>query len=168
VFFAEPAIEMALLTMVLAIMSFGAQKKFIDQDRQKRDQQRLKDLQKEMKELMNKTDEASLKRLHKLEREMLEITRDMMGGTMKVMVITTPLFLGALWFFRTYYDKININLPVPIPWFTNFDWGQIASWFNFRLYEQTTWLGWYFLVYLITNLLLNGAWSLYKKSREKK
>jgi uncharacterized membrane protein (DUF106 family) len=168
VFFAEPAIEMALLTMILAVMSFAAQKKFIDADRQKRDQQRLKDLQQEMKELMKKTDDASLKRLHKLEREMLEITRNMMGGTMKVMVITTPLFLGALWFFQTTYEKIIISLPVPIPWFVRFDWGQISSWFDFKWYEQTNWLGWYFLIYLCTNLVLNAAWGLYKKNKESK
>lgn len=166
-FFADAAVEMALLTIVLAILSFAAQKKFIDQQKQKRDQKRLKEMQSEMKELMKKNDEASIKRLHKTEREMLEITRDMMGGTMKVMMVTTPLFFGALWVFHSFYEKAIIALAIPIPWFRQFELFNPASWIQIQLYQETTWLGWYFLVYLITNILLNIGYSVYQKSREK-
>lgn len=165
-FFADAAVEMAILTIVLAVLSFAAQKKFIDQQKQKRDQKRLKEIQGEMKELMRKTDDASMKRLHKVEREMLEITRDMMSGTMKVMLITTPLFLGALWVFHSFYEKAVIALPIPIPWFTNFDFVNPASWIQFSVYHETNWLGWYFLVYLVTNLILTAFWNVYKKPKE--
>ncbi len=159
----NPVLEVAILTVALAIFSFAAQKKFVDQDQVKRDQKRLKEMQSEMKELMKKNDEASLKRLHKIEKEMLEATQGMMKGTMKVMLVTTPLFFGALWVFHTFFENLVVKLPVAIPWFTNFDWGNLASWTQFQWYLETNYLGWYFLLYLMTNIGLNLLYNGYQK-----
>ncbi|MEM4256896.1 MAG: hypothetical protein QXD98_00900, partial [Candidatus Diapherotrites archaeon] len=70
-------------------------------------------------------------------------------------MISMVFFLPAFWLLSSLYGEAVINLPVPVPWFGNFDLFNISTWNNLIiLYDKTNYLGWYILIYLVFSLII--------------
>src|SRR3989344_7392983 len=129
----------------------------------KRQQEEIKAKQAKMKELVKKDDAKSKNELEALEKEMFEIMQKMMSGSYKVMLASMVVFLPALWFLGTFYDKAVIDMPVALPWLSNgFDLFNIGTW-GIEMYAQTSWYGWYFVCYIIIAIAFSIAMKIKKK-----
>ena len=154
--FINPMIDIFLISIVLVIFSKVLQRKFIDKDAMKKQQQEMKIKQKRIKELIEQKDDKSMQEANKIQQEMFEAMGKTMQGTMKHMMFSLPVFLGVFALIRMFYGEATIDLPIPIPWL-----GETGI----ELFEQTNWFGWYFLSYLVLNIIIGIAEKLVKKSR---
>lgn len=162
-----PMVEIAGISLVLAIVSQIIQNKFMDKEAMKKHQENMKVKQKRMKELMGKEDQKSKNELEALEKELMESMQKMMEGSTRTMMFSLVIFLPAYWLLGHFYEKTTINLPIPIPWLAEgFDLFNFSTW-GIKIYEQTNWLGWYFLTYLIISMIAGSAFSYLKKMKFK-
>ncbi|MEM4364095.1 MAG: EMC3/TMCO1 family protein [Candidatus Diapherotrites archaeon] len=151
----NPMVDIAIISSVLALLSSIIQNKVMNKKQMKADQEKLKEKNKRMRELMTKNDEKSKNELESLQNEVLEIMQKMMQGTLKFTMISMVFFLPAFWLLSSLYGEAVINLPVPVPWFGNFDLFNISTWNNLIiLYDKTNYLGWYILIYLVFSLII--------------
>ena len=150
----SPIIEIAVISLGLAISSQIIQNKFVDREGMKKQQKEIKEKQKKMKELMLQEDQKSKNELESLEKEMMGQMQKMMGGTMKVMMYSLVIFLPAFALMGFFYEEAIIDLPIALPWLANgFDLFNLGTW-GIEIYEQTNWFGWYFTTYLSVTLLI--------------
>jgi uncharacterized membrane protein (DUF106 family) len=84
---------------------------------------------------------------------------------MKSMMYTMVLIIPLWWFFGSNYADVAINLPIPIPFWAAFDWFNPLSWFSFKLFESTSWIGWYILISLLTSIAFGLGIKIYDKVR---
>lgn len=163
--FVNPMVDIAGVSLALAIISQFVQGKFMNKDEMKRHQEGMKERNKRMKELMGKDDHKSKNELEALEKEMLESMQKMMNGSMKVMMVSAIVFLPALWFLSATYEKAVIELPIPIPWFiSGFNLLDPSTWGGIiELYNETNYFGWYFLTYLVITVAINSVMGFFKK-----
>ncbi len=153
--FFNPMIDIALVSGVLALVSSVIQAKMMNRKAMKENQEKLKEKNKRMRELMNKNDEKSKNELESLQNEVLEMMQKMMQGSMKVMFVSMIFFLPAFWVLSHFYANAVISLPLPVPWFGEFDLFNIGTWQNMiKLYNETNYLGWYMLTYLLFSLII--------------
>lgn len=150
-------VDIALAAVLLALAAQLIRRKLIDDKKMKEQQNTIKEHQKKMRELAGKNDPKSKAELQKAQNEMLEITGDMMQGSMKMMLYSFPLYIGAFWLLGYLYETAVINLPVPVPWF--------GENFSIKLYEQTNWVGWYVLIALISGIVLSVIFKVVDKSK---
>ena len=159
-----PIIDIAGISLILAVVSKAIQNKYMDKDAMKAQQEKMKEKQKKMKELMKKEDQKSKNELEALEKEMFEAMQEMMSKSSKVMLVSLVVFLPAFAIIGFLYGEAIINLPLAVPWLMQgFDLFNIGTW-GIEFYEQTNWFGWYFLSYLVITLIINGITSVAKKA----
>ncbi len=154
--FVNPMIDIAGISLLLALASQLIQERFIDRKKMKKMQEGMKERQKKMQELVKKQDQKSKNELEALQSEMMESMQGMLSGSTKVMVASLVLFIPALWAFREFYEGAVIQLPIPLPWFADgLDILNPFTWFS--VYPETNWFGWYFVSYLAITLVINGV-----------
>jgi len=160
--FINPALDIAVISAILAIGSRAIQEKLGIRKKQKSSQKRLKEKQARAKELMKKTDDKNaLKELEAVQKEMMEISLESMQAMNKYLLFYMPITLVVFIFvLPPLYDKAIINLPVPVPWFG-------ANW-SIIFYEQTNWIGWYFLLSIIFGVAINLAFTAFEHFRGEK
>ncbi|MCR4368334.1 MAG: EMC3/TMCO1 family protein [archaeon] len=153
--FVNPMIDIALITLGLALISQAIQAKFMDRDGMKRKQEEMKEKQKRMKELMAKGDQKSKNELEALEKEMFESMNQMLKGSSKVMIASLVVFLPAFALLAFLYSDAVIDLPIPLPWFSQgFELFNPATW-GIEFLTQSGWFGWYFAAYLGITIAIN-------------
>lgn len=167
VFFGNPVIEVAIISMVVSTFHKVVQLKFGNQDQMKEHQEKMKKTQEKVKELMQRDDEKARKHREELEREMIDSMNKVMKGTMKVMVVSLIVVLPLFAILGSVYAQEVIDLPVPVPWIgSGFDFLNPLSWVE--LYNQTNWIGWYVLISLIFSLVvLNPLIKVYTNMKKK-
>ncbi|MCH7902674.1 DUF106 domain-containing protein [archaeon] len=159
----SPIIEIAVISLGLAISSQIIQNKFVDRKAMKEQQKEIKEKQKRMKELMLKEDQKSKNELEALEKEMMQQMQKMMSGSMKVMMFSLVIFLPAFALLGFFYGEAIIDLPIALPWVANgFDLFNLETW-GIEIYEQTNWFGWYFTSYLAITILIGLGRKVAKK-----
>ncbi|MFH1544520.1 MAG: EMC3/TMCO1 family protein [archaeon] len=149
----NPAMDIALIAIMITLISIVLQKKLMPRERQKQLQQEMKEKQARMKELMKQTDEKSKNELNEVQQEMMQATSKMMSESMKYMVVSLAIF-GSI-FFLVVRQYQGATFPVgsfTIP---------VINW-TFAPY-----LVWYILIALVTSLALNGGMKLMEKIRKK-
>ncbi|MCR4335009.1 MAG: EMC3/TMCO1 family protein [archaeon] len=155
-------VDIAVISLVLAILSQIIQKKFGNKEEMKEKQKLIKEKQTQMKELMGKEDQKSKNELEALEKEMMKHMQEMMSGTMRMMKYSFVVFIPAFAILGFFYGEAIVDLPFAIPWLANgFNLFDFGTW-GIHLYEQTNWYGWYLLIYLIIAILMNIGKKLLK------
>jgi uncharacterized membrane protein (DUF106 family) len=158
-------IDLALISIgVSAVLQF-VQRKFLNRGQMKVQQEEMKRRQKRMKELMQRQDEKAKSELQQLEKEMMEGMNEMMSGSMKQMFFTMVLIIPLWAFFGWNYADVAINLPIAIPFFEAFNLFDPMSWFGWKFWEQTSWIGWYVLISLSFSIVFNIILTVFKKVR---
>ena len=103
-----------------------------------------------------------------MEAEMMEAAQASMQGMTKTMMyslaVSLPVFLFMGWNFGTAV----IALPFPVPFWNAFDVMKPETWFAFKLFTETSWLGWYALISLGAGIVLNIVFGQMDKAQEKK
>jgi len=157
--------DIALISIGITLVLQVIQKKFMNRGQMKVQQEEMKRRQKRMKELMQRDDEKAKSELQQLEKEMMEGMNEMMSGSMKQMMVTMVLVVPLWAFFGWNYTGLAIDLPVAVPFFAAFNLFDPLSWFAWKFWEQTSWIGWYVLVSLSFSIVLNLIITVFKKVR---
>jgi len=152
--FFDPLVEISLIAMAVVVISRAMQAKFIDKDKQKAAQARMKEKQTKIKELMKNEDEKSKNEMQRLQQEMMEEMSETMQGSMRYMMFSLPIFFGAFFVLRMFYENQVFATPFEVPTFSNFFFLNPFSWIPTGLAMETGWLRWYFLTYLATSISL--------------
>jgi len=160
-----PVVDIAMVGVSLSLLMQLLQRKFVDRKQMKVQQEFIKKKQQKLNELMKKADDKSVKEMEKVQSEMMEAMNSMMQGSMKQMVISMAVILPIFWFLSSNYANVVVDLPFPVPFWAAWDWFNPLSWFVFKLWNQTSWIGWYVLVSLVTSLSVNGILNLLEKKQ---
>ena len=127
----DSAVQIALVSFALAFMSAMVTKVFLGEEGRAA-RQRLKDIQKDMKTMQKKGD---MKKMQKLQGEMMTAMMDSFRHQFKPMLITMIPFILVFYWLRDTYGGL----------------GPMAEIFGFQLH----WLGWYFICVLVVSIPLN-------------
>ncbi|ODS37391.1 hypothetical protein BEH94_04530 [Candidatus Altiarchaeales archaeon WOR_SM1_SCG] len=133
----ESAIEIALISAALAFMSAMVTKIFLSEEG-KAAKEKLKELQKDMKNAQKK---GHVKKMQKLQGEMMTTMMESFRHQFKPMLITMGPFLLVFWWLKGNYEWMGtiVNLPITLP----------------IIGSGLGWLGWYFLCILVISIPLN-------------
>ena len=159
----SPTIDISLIAMAVVVISKIMQAKFIDKKKQKESQARMKEKQKKIKELMHKEDEKSKNEMDTLQKELLEEMNETMQGTMRYMMFSLPLFLGAFFVMGTLFGIEMFETPFLVPKFEGFFMFNPFTWMPVGWVGQTGWLKWYFITYLITSITIGIVMKIKEK-----
>ena len=159
----SPTIDISLIAVAVVVISKIMQAKFIDKKKQKESQARMKEKQKKIKELMHKEDEKSKNEMDTLQKELLEEMNETMQGTMRYMMFSLPLFLGAFFVMGTLFGIEMFETPFLVPKFEGFFMFNPFTWMPVGWVGQTGWLKWYFIVYLITSITIGIVMKIKEK-----
>ena len=161
-----PFLDIALAAGAITLALQVLQRKVVDKRLLKRNQEAMKEKQKKLQELIKAN--ASKKDIEKMETEMMEAAQASMQGMTKTMMyslaVSLPVFLFMGWNFSTAV----IALPFPVPFWNAFDVMKPGTWFAFKLFTETSWLGWYALISLGAGIVLNIVFGQMDKAQEKK
>ncbi|MDO8626978.1 MAG: EMC3/TMCO1 family protein [Candidatus Diapherotrites archaeon] len=158
-----PLLDVAIIAVCLSIFYQVLQAKFVDRKKMKANQEKMKEHQENIKHLMKRTDENAKKELENAQTEMLQASQEMLQGSMKMMLVSMIVVIPLWGFLGSNYEGILITLPVAVPFFSAFDWFNPVSWFAIKFYEATNWLGWYFLISIITSLVFTLGRTVLEK-----
>lgn len=159
----SPTIDISLIAMAVVVISKIMQAKFIDKKKQKESQQRMKEKQKRIKELMNREDEKSKNEMDKLQQELLQEMNDTMQGTMRYMMFSLPIFLGAFFILGTMFGIEMFETPFLVPKFEGFFFLNPFTWIPVGWVGQAGWLKWYFITYLLTSIAIGAIMKIREK-----
>lgn len=154
----SPAVDIALISAILAVISQVMQRVLVNRKEQKRKQKEINENNKRMKELMKRNDEKSAKELAALQKEMMESMSTMMSGNMRMLAVMSIIYIPVYWFLGETYAATVIPLPVPIPWF--------SSESLIAFYTSTSWIGWYVLTALVFGLGINAVIGIVEKTQK--
>jgi len=127
----ESAKEITLISAALAFMSAMVTKIFLSEEG-KAAKEKLKELQKDMKNAQKK---GHVKKMQKLQGEMMTTMMESFRHQFKPMLITFIPFILVFYWLRDTYGGL----------------GPMAEILGFQLH----WLGWYFLCVLVISIPLN-------------
>lgn len=156
--FFNAAVEIAVFSVAITLVSRFIQEKLVDKKAQKTHQARMKENQKKISELMKRNDEVAKKEMERLQSEALESMNIMMQGNMKYMLFTLPLFFVFFAVLGSLYANIKINLPFPLP--------IIHRNFSFEITSSISWLWWYIYTGLVAGLLINFLTSVLEGAKK--
>lgn len=152
-------LEIAVLSVGLAIVSRLIQARFGKRKEVNEIQQRVKQKQERLKELMKKEDTKSKNEAQTLQTEMMTELNTMMSYNMRVMFISLLIFGPALALLQAWYQGMIVESPISIPVFHR------ASGFPFFWLEITThsnWFSWYFWWTLLAGIILGMVFKKLK------
>ena len=143
-------LEIAVFSVGLALASRLLQIRFGNKKHTNALQEGIKKKQEQLKELLKKDDQKSKAQAQTIQTEMMEDLNKVMNSSMKVMIISSALFLPALALMGFLYNGQNIAAPFPIPVFhrgTDFPfWVELSA--------KSNWFSWYFWWALIASFAL--------------
>jgi uncharacterized membrane protein (DUF106 family) len=159
----EIAATIFMLCFVLAIVSKLIQKKLLDKDKMKSLKSQVKDKQKEMKELVKG---GNNEKAAKLQKEIMEITMEMMQGTQKVMFVSLPIFLVFFAGLGYFFGGITFQSLIPLPKFVGFNILNPGSWIPVGVTIMTGYYKAYFFYYLISTITIAIIEKVIEKIRK--
>ncbi len=149
----NPMVDIFTVTVFLVVASKYMQNKFMDKDQMKEHKEETKTKSEKVKELLKKKDPKSLKEAEKIQNEIMESSMKVMQGSMRYMMYSLPMVMIVFFLLGQAYEKEIITLPIALPWWTAGNFLDITTWFDFKMFEQTNWFGWYFVSYLSTSIV---------------
>ena len=159
--FVQPAIEIALICIVLAIISKLIQRKFIDKALMKEYRDEIKKIGQKSKEA---TKEGNTEKAMELNKQMFEVQGKMLQNSNKVMMVSLPIFLVAFGILGFLYGGISFESFIPLPKFAEFAIVNPASWMPIGLTNMTGYYKAYFFYYFIATI----GFSIIEKVYDKK
>ncbi|MBN2067808.1 MAG: hypothetical protein JW744_05050, partial [Candidatus Diapherotrites archaeon] len=90
-----------------------------------------------------------------------------MQGSMRYMMFSFPVFIGAFILLGMFYGSITFEAPFTVPKFENFFLLNPFTWMPVGWGYSTGWLKWYFISYLITSIILAAGLKIAGKAMEK-
>lgn len=164
--FLNPYIDIALVSIALAIISQIIYAKFVNTPEVKEARKRASEKSKKMRELMKKKDEQSMKEMKEVQSEMMQEQMAIMK-TMPYSFLTLPLYLVVFGYFggssipfiggffgQGAYTGFTFNLPVALPWI------------DFQLHSTTNWLGYYFVWIMLSTIVIKLGIFVFNKVRK--
>lgn len=166
--FVNPYIDIAIISIALAIVSQIIQAKFVNTPEVKEKRNALNEKSKKIRELLKKKDAKALEEMKKIQSEMSGDYSAIMK-TMPYAFLTLPLylvafgymggnvlpFLGGI-FVNGAYSELIFNLPIPLPWL------------DFQLHSTTNWLGYYAVWILLSTIIIKVGLVVFEKMNKKK
>ncbi len=143
--------EVTLIAIAITLLTFTANKIFINQDEFEKVQKRTKEINKNMKKHAKTTDENIMKKIEEEQKELMELMSKQFKMSIKPMIVTLIPIMIIFTAIKAKYDKS----------------GTIATLLGINL----TWFWWYFVVVIITSSILNKAYTAirqYKKTKKAK
>jgi len=165
--FINPIIDIVLITLVVVVISRILQAKLVNKKEQKAAQKRMKEKQAKIKELMKNSDEKSKSEMDRLQKEMFEDMNATMQGSMRYMMFSLPLFLGAFFVLGQFYGGQVLTSPTLLPKFDNFFFLNPFTWMPTGWGYETGWLKLYFVTYLISSIVIALAMKVWEKTKGK-
>lgn len=154
-FFGNPMVEIALVSLVMSIVSNAMQMKFGNKKAMKENQNKMKEKQKRIRELAGKNDHESKKEADALQKEMLELMNASMQGSMKYMLFSFPVFIVVFWLLSMGYSGMLIQLPIGLP-VIHRNWA-------FEITSSISWLWWYIYCSFISSIIISIVLKAIKK-----
>ncbi|MEM0372588.1 MAG: EMC3/TMCO1 family protein [archaeon] len=139
--------EVAAIAVIGALISSIINKKLVNRDRTEFIQERVKELQKEMNEALKKDPKADISGKN---AEIMALMKEQMSMSFKPMMYTAIPFIIVL-------SAVGIRYGPA---------GFVVS--GVPLFNNLGWLGWYILVSLITTIIIETAYSQYRKAKKRK
>ncbi len=161
-----PTIDIALVATILAIVLQVFQRVFVNQKKLKLHQEEMKKKQKRISELTAKNNQQSKQEQDRLQEEVMQHFNEIMPEMFKQLIFSFIVVLPVWQFLQGNYIDTIISLPIPIPFFSAFDFFNPISWISFKLFESTNWIGWYILVSIIVGIILSIVLHGYEKIKE--
>ena len=158
----EPAIEIALICVVLALVSKAIQRKFIDKALMKEYKDEIKKIQ---KKLQKDIKEGKTEKAAELQKQMFEVQGKMLKGTNKVMMFSLPIFLVAFGILGFLYGGISFESLFPLPKFAGFMIWNPMSWIPVGVTTTTGYYKAYFFYYFVLTIALNIIEKIYDKKK---
>lgn len=166
--FVNPYVDIALISIALAIVSQIIQARFVNTPEVKESKKRLNEQNKKLRELMKRKDENAFKEMKKIQEEMAEEYKIIMK-TMPYSFLTLPLYIIAFGYMggksmplfggifnNGAYSEVVFSLPIPLPWI------------DFQLHSTTNWMGYCFIWILLSTILIKAGWLVFEKMKGKK
>lgn len=163
----SPVVDISLVALVLVVVSRLLQGRMIDKEKQKEAQKRMKEKQGRIKELMKNGDEKSKNEMQRLQQEIFEEMNETMQGSMKYMVTSLPLFLGAWWVMGYFYGGLMFSTPFLVPKFEGFFLLNPFTWIPTGFVAETGYAKWYIISYFIFAIVLGIALKVREKLSKK-
>jgi len=143
----SPAIDIAIIAIVLAVLSMAIQIKFLDWKKTRRMQKSVQEKNKKVMELMKKGDEHSKKEAEELQRQLMQEMSEQFKNLPKQMIISLVIFLPAFALIRYLYEGAGALLTLPI------DFTLDAVIFKTNL-ATWGWFKWYALCGFVASIVL--------------
>lgn len=152
-------LEIAIISVFLALVSRVIQVKFGKKKEMNAIQQRSKEKQKRLKELENKTDAKSKEEAEKIRQQMMQDMSTMMNSSTRMMLISLVVFAPALALLAAWYSgKI---IPAPIDWLV-FHRAPELPWFWVEYTKNFNWFSWYLWTSIITGIVIGFVFKKLK------
>ncbi|MCX6800954.1 MAG: EMC3/TMCO1 family protein [Candidatus Diapherotrites archaeon] len=171
--FISPAVVIFAVSFVMVIVSELIKWKFFDKEKVDGHQKEMKRKQELMKELIKEGDKRK-KEIDKLQEEMLDHTREILGASNKLMFVSLPVFMVLFLVLGMLYGGKMFDALFPLPKFENFFLLNPLSWFSwFRLdwppvvlTMKTGYYKAYFFSYLVSSIVISilrkSVWQNFK------
>ncbi len=163
----DPVVGISVVAIILVVISRFLQRKMIDKKKQKAAQARMKEKQAKIKELMKNEDEKSKNEMKQLQQEIFEEMNETMQGSMKYMIVSLPLFLGAWWLMGYFYGGQLFTTPFPVPKFEGFFMFNPFTWVPTSWVTASGYAKWYIINYFIVAIVLGIAMKIREKAMNK-
>jgi uncharacterized membrane protein (DUF106 family) len=160
--FLEPAIEIALICVVLAAISKIIQKKFINKELMKEYKEEIKKINVKVKEAIK---EGKKEKASELQKEMFAVQGKMLQMSQKVMFVSLPIFLVAFAMLGFLYGGISFESFIPLPKFNSFFLLNPGTWIPVGITTSTGFYKAYFFYYLIATIVFTIIEKIYEKVR---
>ncbi|NOX71852.1 MAG: DUF106 domain-containing protein [Candidatus Micrarchaeota archaeon] len=119
-----------------------------------------KDIQFYKKKISAANKIGDTKKSQELLGEMMKVNQRMFAKNMKPMMVTLLVFGSLYMFLAQEYINALIHLPFPFPFFENFAIWNPLSWFNWKLWTETNFIGWYILLVLPFSMLFRKLFGV--------
>ena len=163
----DPVVGISVVAIILVVISRFLQAKMIDKKKQKAAQARMKEKQAKIKELMKNEDEKSKNEMKRLQQEMFEEMNETMQGSMKYMIVSLPLFLGAWWMMGYLYGGQLFATPFSVPKFEGFFMFNPFTWIPTGWVLESGYAKWYIINYFIVAIILAIGMKVREKAMNK-
>ncbi|MEW5955811.1 MAG: EMC3/TMCO1 family protein [Candidatus Micrarchaeota archaeon] len=146
---------------VFAAVSAVVNRTLGDRKRLKEAQKKMNDFQKEYKEAVQKKDDKKLKELEARDKEIMQLTKQMVILPFKAMIVILPLFFIAIWFMGGAFPTFAIKLPIAL------HMNEILS---LNVLRESVYgvRGYFILSAAAVGIVLEAIISGYEKMKEKK
>lgn len=149
------------LSFSLALITSQVQRRFVNLERVREVRTQTSDLRKQMLEARKKGDKKSYAKLQKRQQAIMKDSSKVMGGQMKVMLMTSLPFMAIFWILNTFFQTTIVAMaPFPLPYGALTASPQCPECNGMQL---PFWV-WYFLSSMAINMPINRIFRIYSTS----